>query len=498
MKKIQPEENIDISTKDENVSQPQTDQDFHNDLEISPNQSYSFMFNKHDRTHTIFFQYPEETKIQKPSPSLKEFNFYPEDDEEQQSIRKNYCVTFKAYKNVPNCITVPMEINGMVRTKSYVKANIIWKLLKYDKMSSLIKKLNCFQRFNHFPCTWQIGRKDNLWRNFKLIRAIHGEKHFNYLPETYILPEDLELFESKMKTNPPSNCLKSENKENEYLSENIDSKSKPNYYIIKPVASSRGRGIRILTSLDTIPKKCLISSYINNPHTINNKKYDLRLYVLITNFSPLKIYLYKEGLARFASEDYINDENTIHNKYVHLTNYSINKSSQNFDKAISTQDDQTGSKWSLSALKEYFKKNNLDYEKLYTKIKDIVVKSVISITSKTIESVKELTPHKNCLFELYGYDILVDSNLDPWLIEVNLNPSLNTDTELDFKIKSMLMSDIYTILGIRPYSHVCDSRIGLKGGPKRILLLEDNRISLKGDSLELLEEKENCIFIYFR
>ena len=51
-------------------------------------------------------------------------------------------------------------------------------------------------------------------------------------------------------------------------------------------------------------KNYLISEYIAKPHLINGYKYDLRLYVLVTSFDPLKVYIYKEGLARFATQNY--------------------------------------------------------------------------------------------------------------------------------------------------------------------------------------------------
>jgi Tubulin-tyrosine ligase family len=73
----------------------------------------------------------------------------------------------------------------------------------------------------------------------------------------------------------------------------------------------------------------VISRYIDNPLLINGLKFDLRLYVLVTSFDPLKIYVYNEGLVRFASEPY-NTSNIKQNVYAHLTNYSINKKSENF------------------------------------------------------------------------------------------------------------------------------------------------------------------------
>lgn len=50
--------------------------------------------------------------------------------------------------------------------------------------------------------------------------------------------------------------------------------------------------------------------------------------------------------------------------------------------------------------------------------------------------------HKNSCFELFGFDILLDSNLNPWLMEVNLSPSLHIDSPLDIKIKGELISEI--------------------------------------------------------
>lgn len=52
------------------------------------------------------------------------------------------------------------------------------------------------------------------------------------------------------------------------------------------------------------------------------------------------------------------------------------------------------------------------------------------------------------VIELYGFDILVDADLKPWLLEVNLSPSLGCDSQLDLRVKSAMLSDLLTLVGI--------------------------------------------------
>ena len=74
----------------------------------------------------------------------------------------------------------------------------------------------------------------------------------------------------------------------------------------------------------------VVSKYIRKPHLINGLKYDLRLYVLITSYDPLKIYLYEDGLVRFATEKYSTNPKTLKKRFIHLTNYSVNKKAENY------------------------------------------------------------------------------------------------------------------------------------------------------------------------
>jgi hypothetical protein len=256
---------------------------------------------------------------------------------------------------------------------------------------------------------------------------------YQYMPETYVLPRDQDFFlNEKLK--------------------NFDVNNKQNLWLLKPVASSRGRGIRLLTDVENIPKKTIATHYVYNPHLINGRKYDLRLYLLVTGYAPLKIYLFDNGLARFCSEEYDLNPEKMNDRYIHLTNYSINKTSVNFAQNDSVND-EFGEKWTLFTLRHYFEKNNLDFNIVWEKIKDIIVKIILSVTGMAIPLIKSFNLTSGNLFELYGVDILLDENLTPWLMEVNLNPSLNCDSQLDLKVKSKLLTDIFNIIGAIPFSH---------------------------------------------
>ena len=103
-------------------------------------------------------------------------------------------------------------------------------------------------------------------------------------------------------------------------------------YILKPVASSCGRGIKVVGKKTKVNKKdgYLASKYVSKPHLINNLKYDLRVFVLVSSYDPLRIYVYNDGLVRFATEEYNLDPNDLKKRFVHLTNFSVNKKSENF------------------------------------------------------------------------------------------------------------------------------------------------------------------------
>ena len=84
---------------------------------------------------------------------------------------------------------------------------------------------------------------------------------------------------------------------------------------------------------------------------LRGHKYDLRIYVLVTCYDPLKIYLFEEGLVRFATQPYSTDKSTLSKRFVHLTNFSVNKKAANYvpNKTTENVDENalSASKWCL-------------------------------------------------------------------------------------------------------------------------------------------------------
>lgn len=88
---------------------------------------------------------------------------------------------------------------------------------------------------------------------------------------------------------------------------------------------------------------------------------------------------------------------------------------------------------------------------LWSRIYDVILKSIISGEHYVTGAIKKLQLHRNNCFEVFGYDILIDSELKPWLLEVNLSPSLACESPLDTTIKANLISDTFTMVGVKKF-----------------------------------------------
>ena len=94
-----------------------------------------------------------------------------------------------------------------------------------------------------------------------------------------------------------------------------------NWWILKPAGSSRGRGISLLNDIGkvTYGDTAVIQRYLYNPLLLDGYKFDLRIYVLVSSFDPLRAYVFEEGLVRFSTEKYAWSEQgaaSLHNQWI--------------------------------------------------------------------------------------------------------------------------------------------------------------------------------------
>jgi tubulin polyglutamylase TTLL5 len=96
----------------------------------------------------------------------------------------------------------------------------------------------------------------------------------------------------------------------------------------------------------------------------------------------------------------------------------------------------------------HFKEQGIDVNLMWSKIYDVIIKSLLSIEDITKSQLKKSSIGRNNCYELFGYDILLDNYINPWLLEINLSPSLAFDSPLDLKIKANLIKDTFNLVGI--------------------------------------------------
>jgi tubulin polyglutamylase TTLL9 len=355
------------------------------------------------------------------------------------------------------------------------------------------------QRVGHFRNCFEISRKNLMVKNLKRLKTRierafgkeEGEK-CNFFPTTYVLPCEHKIFIQEFRRLQNEGAL----------------------WIIKPAAGAQGKGIFIFQkfkdyqdwrqkfdateALDSPTSKVLSTSsskenlapfqpsdslsdattsdispsptdpepteppnrepgtfrasevyvvqrYIDNPYLIGGRKFDIRFYVLVTSFMPLKAWIYREGFARFSGGQFSLE--SLQDIYVHLTNIAIQRTSEDYNP-------EKGSKWSLRSLREYLtaRHGRDEVQKLMNSIDNIIV--------RTLQSAHQLVVQDRHCFEIYGFDVIIDSHVRPWLLEVNASPAFTPSNEEDYRLKCAIIDDTVHVLDLENRLTGYEKRVG--------------------------------------
>jgi len=306
-------------------------------------------------------------------------------------------------------------------------------------------------KVNHFRNHYELTRKDHMVKNLKrMVNNLRREDRaseaamYDFFPTTYALPMEYGVFVEDYKRQA----------------------DKP-IWIAKPIGKAQGRGIFLFTDLKDVklwkkaaenrgnPKQdddddvenYVVQKYIEKPLLVGGKKFDLRIYVLVTGYMPLTVWLYRQGFARFSAFRFSGNKTSLKDTHLHLTNVAVQKTAPGYDR-------EAGCKWFIDCLKRYLlsKHDKEVVDKSFYEIQMLIIRTLLAVQ-------KSMMHDKHC-FELYGYDVMLDSELKPWLIEVNASPSLTADTPSDHEFKCGMLDDLLDVIDIEERRSGDETQVG--------------------------------------
>ena len=175
----------------------------------------------------------------------------------------------------------------------------------------------------------------------------------------------------------------------------------------------------------------IVQKYLDNPLLYKKRKFDIRCFVLVD--SNLNVFFCREGHLKGSSELY-NINNT--NKFIHITNHSLQKKSNKFEIY------EYGNEMSYNDFKNFMKEENIPLEKFDKMIKKM--EFLVEISFKSVG--KKLTKINPVLcFEIFGYDFILDSDFNPWILEINNNPGLGISSPVIQKLVPRMLDDAFRL-----------------------------------------------------
>ena len=228
---------------------------------------------------------------------------------------------------------------------------------------------------------------------------------FDFWPKSWTLPEENELFFKAL------------------------DEAKGTTFIIKPDSGSQGDGIFLINSRRDFSAKvawnaeCIAQKYIASPLLLDGLKFDLRMYVLIASVVPFKIFMAKDGLARFCTDKYTTPSGgKLGALTQHLTNYSLNVRSSGFVHSTDDTGGENASKRSMQSVFAALQQRGVDTDGVLERIRTLIARTCLAVRPVLLDAIAACADPAAAAtrcFHVVGFDVMLDAGLRPWLLEMN-------------------------------------------------------------------------------
>jgi tubulin polyglutamylase TTLL5 len=248
---------------------------------------------------------------------------------------------------------------------------------------------------------------------------------YRCFPETFVLPGDYPRLRRAARLHPEA------------------------LWIRKPVGSARGIGVELVEDLDELETGdgYLVQEYLARPHLLDGHKYTLRLYVLLTSVDPLLVYLFEEGFCKRASRPFSIAGEHLGDRFRHLTNPDVLRD----DPEVPT----SSLNMTLGQFRQRLQSDGIDDEALWRRLHRLIWATINAAREPMAAWIAPVRRQSRKSFELFGFDVLIDSDCDPWLIECNLSPSLQVEAEAqsgpardEAEIKKRVVLESLSLVGV--------------------------------------------------
>ena len=374
-------------------------------------------------------------------------------------------------KLVEKCLLTRPKWEKTSEPENLITCNLIWTELSHEMNFSIHGEIDYSQVVNHFEFHNEISNKKNLFINLLRYCEYNRINLFSFYPLTIILDFKKEFYAEQIEgfkqiyldlPNMIEGTVKEKDEKSytDYFRANLVKRvgnvqkiiiPKSNYigrntWLLKRTNVNRGRQIKIFSDLRLIlneieesKTKCnhlIIQKYIEAPALYNNRKFDIRIWVLFTYISRsynINVYVFKEGHLKACSEPFSLSSDDL---YVHLTNYSVQKYNRNFSKM------EIGNEISFKTFQEELDKKNAN--KNFKKDIFPKITKIIAISANSCKNKINILNRNNC-FEIFGYDFILDQYYEPFLLEVNTNPGLEESSPLIKMLVPRMIDDAFRL-----------------------------------------------------